>query len=151
MSTWTEADSRALDAEVRALRQADRRERSGMPAPVTQAESRGYGTKRLTDEDVRRRKKVEWAMRKRERREVEKAVQATAREAKKDERSETYKANRAKRRPRVRMPKPKQKPNGRWLAETTIGGRKRGKTFDTEQDAQAWLDQLIDANTTEED
>lgn len=132
MKPWTEDDSRALDAEVRALRAADRRERAGTPAPVTQSEARGHGRRRArTDEDVKRRKKVARAMQVRAEREANRAA-----------RSETYKANRSKRPGRDRWPRPKQKPNGRWLAEITDAGQFYSKTFDTEPEAQEWLDSI---------
>lgn len=124
MTLWTEGDSRDLDAEVKALRQADKRERSGVQAPPRT-------TRPLTDEGFQRRRKVSRAMQIR-----------TEREHNKDERSATYRANRAKRSGRVRWPTPKQKANGRWRAVVTEQGQYFTKTFDTRAEAQAWLDSI---------
>ncbi|MDO3397971.1 hypothetical protein QWJ41_19770 [Nocardioides sp. SOB44] len=133
MRLWTDEDSRDLDRRVKALR------REAPSPPKANAGHQGSATATydgvprgyLSEKDLRRRKKVERAMQVR-----------AEREANSEQRSETYKANRSKRADRVRWPKPKQKPNGRWLAVTTINKRKRGKTFDTEAEAQAWLDEI---------
>jgi len=142
MKPWTEADSRDLDRAIRAGRQAEQTERlgrargravnqQGMTTVAYDGVPRGY----LTDDDLRRRKKVSRAMQVRAERDANKDARAT------------YKANRAKRRSRVRWPRPKQQPNGRWRAVITVSGTRYQQTFDTEAQAQAWLDQMIKENS----
>lgn len=133
MTLWTEADSRALDRRIRGLRR--RPFTPPKPSASLQGQTtttyggvpRGY----LSDEERQRRKKVERAMQVR-----------AEREAHADERSSTYKANRAHRRRRVRQPTPKQKSNGRWLARCVDAGQLHTKTFDTREEAQAFLDEI---------
>lgn len=125
---WGDDESAALDRETRRMRaSAERAVRRGMP------EGHRFGsTTELTDAEARRRQKVERAMQ----------VRAD-RERDKDKRSNTYRANRAKRPGRVRWPKPKQKANGRWRAAFIEQGQHYSKTFTTEAEAQAWIDQML--------
>ncbi|MFC7494530.1 MULTISPECIES: hypothetical protein [unclassified Nocardioides] len=43
---------------------------------------------------------------------------------------------------RNKWPKPRQKPNGRWFAEVIEQGQYYSKTFDTQDEAQAYLDAI---------
>lgn len=38
----------------------------------------------------------------------------------------------------MRLPKPKQKDNGKWLVQVMVDGQRTGKEFDTEQEALYW-------------
>lgn len=38
----------------------------------------------------------------------------------------------------MRLPKPKQKDNGKWIVQVMVDGKRQGKEFETEQDALYW-------------
>jgi hypothetical protein len=126
MSAWTEADSRDLDREVKALRQAERRERTGERAKQAKANGEPAQPKLTSTNDKSTKPRPGSA-------------------AAMSRRALTPKPPPKPRRP----PRPKQMPSGRWLAVVKREGVQKQKTFDTPAQAEAWIDQLI--NDTEED
>jgi hypothetical protein len=139
---WTDEDSDALDAQVRALRQAERRARSkkGTP-PVTLQEAKqavAAGTRYTTTllPTINAGRKRPGMNTNPPPAPLHPALIVPGQAPPSPSTPEPP-------RRRTRRPgKPKQQPNGRWHAVINIRHRRYGKTFDTEPEAQEWLDQM---------
>ncbi len=131
--SWTPDDSDALDKQIMVLRLADKRDRPGERWNAVRYDGLPRGA--ASDAELQRRNEVAKRMR---------------RNATRPSRAEPDKP-RAKVEHvwRIRWPKPRQKPNGRWHAATTHEGKHHSKTFDTEQEAQAWLDAITRRRSSE--
>jgi hypothetical protein len=130
---WTPDDSDALDQQVRAFRVADKRDHPGERWSTLRYDRLPRGA--ASDAELQRRAEVAKRMR---------------RNATRPSRAEPDKPRaKVERDWRIRWPKPRQKPNGRWHAATTDEGEYHSKTFDTEQEAQAWLDAITGRRSSE--
>jgi hypothetical protein len=131
-------DPDEYDREVKAARARERRERGPAVKRPVQPNTSTFNYDGLprgvaTPSELRRRATVERAMQSR----AERRAGTSA-----DHLSAARSAARAQRPGRVRMPRPKLKPSGRWLARCVQDGVAYGATFDTEAEAQAYLDHI---------
>ncbi|WP_395690674.1 hypothetical protein [Nocardioides sp.] len=127
MSLWTSDDSDALDRAVRESRKRERAERAGIAPPVTRDEA-----KRVTAAGSRYIGPLP---------EIGPAGGRPRRRKAPVPAQDSQAARSLPGRPL----RPRPRPNGRWLAVINRSGTRRERTFNTEAEAQAWL------NTMKED
>jgi hypothetical protein len=142
---WTDDDSAALDQQVRALRQAERRERGKGSSPVTGTEARqalAAGTRYVTTfpspiNGGRKRPGFNTE-----------PPPAPLYPALLVPGQSTAQPNQPPESPprKGRQSKPRQRPNGRWVGVVNIDKRRYGKTFDTEHEAQDFIDKIKERN-----
>jgi hypothetical protein len=139
---WTEDDSAELDRRIRAMRQAERRERGKGSSPVTGTEARqalAAGNRYITDLPTIN------AGRRRSGFNAEPppaplypALVVPGQDLHPPQPTPAPEPPK----PKSRRSKPRQTRGGRWVGVVNLNKRRYGRTFDTEQEAQDFIDKI---------